>query len=103
MNKDEAFANFWNTEIVSAITGKVDVSMWGDIDRNDTAYIFMAGYKACEGEKFMKATDVKTKEDWIEYQSQLIEEGSARELKLLNQIKILLSKIVALENKHVEL
>ena len=48
MTKDEAFKKFWNTEIVSAVTGKVDVPMWGDIDRNDTAYIFMAGYKACK-------------------------------------------------------
>jgi hypothetical protein len=48
MTKDEAFEKFWNTEIVSAVTGKVDVPMWGDIDRNDTAFIFMAGYNACK-------------------------------------------------------
>jgi hypothetical protein len=45
----------------------------------------------------MKATDVKTIEDWVEYQSQLIAEGSARELRLLEQIKILLGRIVELE------
>ena len=48
MTKDEAFEKFWNTEIVSAVTGSVDTAMWGDIDRNDTAYIFMAGFKACK-------------------------------------------------------
>ena len=48
MTRDEAFEKFWNTEIVSSVTGKVDVPMWGDIDRNDTAYIFMAGYNACK-------------------------------------------------------
>ena len=48
----------------------------------------------------MKATDVKTKEDWIEYQHQLINEASARELRLLEQIKILLGRIVELEKNH---
>ena len=44
----EAFEKFWNTEIVSAVTGTVDTAMWGGIDRNDTAFIFMAGYEACK-------------------------------------------------------
>jgi hypothetical protein len=48
----------------------------------------------------MKATDVKTKEDWIEYQSQLIQEAGARELRLLQQIKILLGRIVEAEKNQ---
>ena len=48
MSKDEAFEKFWNTEIVSAVTGSVDTAMWGNIDRNDTAFIFMAGFNACK-------------------------------------------------------
>ena len=48
MTKDEAFEKFWNTEIVSDVTGNIDTAMWGNIDRNDTAFIFMAGFKACK-------------------------------------------------------
>jgi hypothetical protein len=47
----------------------------------------------------MKATDVKTPADWIEYQSQEIERHCEREKELLGQIKKLLGIIVEQERK----
>jgi hypothetical protein len=47
----------------------------------------------------MKATDVKTPADWIEYQSQEIERHCEREKELLEQIKYLLGIIVEHERK----
>jgi hypothetical protein len=66
MTKDEAFEKFWNTEIVSAVTGKVDVPMWGDIDRNDTAFIFMAGYNACKEALEQPAQEPVGEVTWFE-------------------------------------
>lgn len=47
----------------------------------------------------MKATDVKSPADWIEYQHQEIGRHVDREKELLGQIKKLLEKIVKLEQR----
>lgn len=42
----------------------------------------------------MNAVDVKTKEDYILYQSKLIDDMHAEQLRLLEQIRILLNRLV---------
>lgn len=47
----------------------------------------------------MKASEVKTPADWIEYQHEMLQESHNRELELLGQIKKLLGIIVEQERK----
>ena len=41
--EDEVFEKFWNTEIISAVTGSIDHPMWGKIDKDITQAIFNYG------------------------------------------------------------
>lgn len=48
----------------------------------------------------MKASEIKTKEDYIQHQSELIDEFVNRELKYLDQIRILLKRLVTENNNE---
>lgn len=50
----------------------------------------------------MKASEVKTPADWIEYQHEMLRECHNRELELLGQIKMLLEKLTEMERKLTE-
>lgn len=41
--EDEVFEKFWNTKIISAVTGSIDHPMWGKIDKDITQAIFNYG------------------------------------------------------------
>lgn len=75
-NKHKAFEKFWDTQIVSSVTGSVDTALWGYIDRNDSAFIFTAGYDACKKEYDIECE--KLRAQLLKYSEQAIADGEQR-------------------------